>query len=352
MNEDIKNWQTCPLSNLGYCAYLLFALVFLYLRTFLLRTPVAPYGDEIHYFLHAVRMLHGQVPYRDFFTFVPPGTDLLYLGVFRLFGVHAWVVQGILVALGFFLTCSILWISSGILNGLSILLPGLLFLVFDLGSALDATHHWWCTLFVLLAVGTLLGGRNRTRLLVAGTLCGVATLFTQTQGGLSLLAIALYLVWTRPTHKAHDNRSYELIPLILPFAAIIGVFVGYYAWKIGLGTITYWTIYLPSPLLLDTGSAHSTGILSGDASDKALSRSAYCGAICIRSPDRSTHVPTLLVSALSAKAEHGGTVVAPRFVVDACWHGNVYLSGECSDSTETKCRRPSGYHSLRLVLQP
>src|SRR5271167_2194598 len=142
MHSGGGSQQASSLSRISYGAYLAGVVVFLYLRTFLLPcTPLAPYGDEIHYFLHAVRMLHGQVPYRDFFTFVPPGTDLLYLGALRLFGVHAWMFQGIIVALGFFLTCAILWVSAGIFDGSLALLPGLLFLVFDLGGALDATHH-------------------------------------------------------------------------------------------------------------------------------------------------------------------------------------------------------------------
>ena len=207
-------------------------------------TPLAPYGDELHYFIHGVRMLHGQLPYRDFFTFVPPGTDLLYLGIFQLFGIHAWVVQGIVVVLGFSLTCAILWVSTGILDGFAALLPGLLFLVFDLGGAFDATHHWWCALFVLLATGTLMDGRDRTRLAITGALCGVATLFTQTQGGLSLLAIALYLVWTQPVEKK-GGRWRELGPLVFPFVLIVGAFVAYYSWRIGFHTLVYWTLSFP-----------------------------------------------------------------------------------------------------------
>ena len=219
--------------------------MFLYLRTFLLpRTPLAPYGDEIHYFLHAVRMLHGQMPYRDFFTFVPPGSDLLYLSAVRLFGIHAWMFQGIIVVLGFFLTCAILWVSTSILDGSLALLPGLLFLVLDLGGALDATHHWWCALFVLMAVGTLLGGRSERRLVVAGMLCGVATLFTHTQGGLSLLAIGLYVMWTAPREK-RVGLVRELVALVLPFVAVVGLLAAYYAWRVGLHTLLYWTIYFP-----------------------------------------------------------------------------------------------------------
>src|SRR5260370_25906641 len=95
-----------------YLISLLSSTAFLYLRTFLLpATPLNAFGDEIHYFLHAVRMLHGELPYRDFFTFVFPGTDLLYAEGFRIFGVHQWVAPGLILLLGLLLTCSLTSVS-------------------------------------------------------------------------------------------------------------------------------------------------------------------------------------------------------------------------------------------------
>ena len=55
------------------------ALVFLYLRTFLLpATPFVAIGDQVLFFTRALRIMNGQVLYRDFFELVTPGTDLLY----------------------------------------------------------------------------------------------------------------------------------------------------------------------------------------------------------------------------------------------------------------------------------
>lgn len=225
---------------------LLSSAIFLYLRTFLLpATPFNAFGDEIHYFLHAVRMLHGELPYRDFFTFVFPGTDLLYAGVFRIFGVHQWVAQGLILVLGLLLTCAVTWVSSNILRGPLVLLPALLFLVFDFSSALDATHHWWSTLSVLAATGVLLNGRDLRRLVIAGTLCGIATLFTQTQGSLSLIAIVLYLVMVRRQDDRESSLLQEIALLVIPFVIVVGVVIGYFASMVGLGTIVYWTIYFP-----------------------------------------------------------------------------------------------------------
>lgn len=245
MKNESTSQQTGNIRRFHIFLFLVIAFVFLYLRTFLLpATPLVAYGDEVHYFLHAVRMLHGQLPYRDFFTFVLPGTDLLYAGTFRLLGVHQWVAQGYVVIIGLLLTGVITWLSSSILRGPLVMLPGLLFLVFDIDSALDATHHWWSTLFVMVAAGILLAGRSNRRIAAAGGLCGVAALFTQTQGALGLLAIALYLAWT----GGEDNRSSrfrEQFLLLSIFAIVVASFAGYFAYRVGFRTLTYWTVYFP-----------------------------------------------------------------------------------------------------------
>jgi hypothetical protein len=60
--------------------------------------------------------------------------------------------------------------SSYILKGPVLFLPALLFLVLDFDITKEATHHWYCTLLVLAAVGILLGGRTVGRVMSAGIL--------------------------------------------------------------------------------------------------------------------------------------------------------------------------------------
>ncbi len=191
------------------------ALVFLYLRTFLLpATPFVGIGDQILFFSRAARIVHGQVPYRDFFELVPPGTDLLYAAAFRLFGIHAWVTQAWGIALGLALCCVVTRIASRILRGPLILLPALLFLVFDFNSALDLTHHWYSTLAALAAVSVLMGGASWQRIFAAGSLCGLATLFTQTQGTLVFLALVVYLLWLKRSDVQDSSTLTQLATLV------------------------------------------------------------------------------------------------------------------------------------------
>jgi hypothetical protein len=213
------------------------ALAFLYLRTFTLGgTPLIESLDETLYFEHGIRILHGQVPFRDYFTFVMPGSDLLYAGVFGLLGVHAWLAKAFVIFLGFTIAGLVLWISSRILQGPLQFLPALLFLVLDFDISRDATHHWYCTLLVLAAVGVLLGGRTLGRVGLVSVLCGLGTLFTQSQGLLSLIAIGAYLVLTR---DRKSRFAAELAWLTLPFVIIVGSVLAYYSYRAGFASVYF-----------------------------------------------------------------------------------------------------------------
>jgi hypothetical protein len=221
------------------------AFLFLYLRTFLLpATPFVALDDQVLFFARAVRMIHGQVLYRDFFELVPPATDLLYASTFRIFGIHAWIMQAWCIALGLALSAVITLIARRILSGPLILLPALLFLVFDFNSALDATHHWYSTLAALAAAGVLMGSLSQFRIFAAGSLCALATLFTQTQGILTLIALVIYLLW-----RKRSGIVKELVTLLLPFFLIVSCVLGYYVHKAGFRTIFFDLVVFPVKFL-------------------------------------------------------------------------------------------------------
>jgi hypothetical protein len=212
--------------------------VFLYLRTFMLPgTPLAASGDETMYFMHGIRMLHGQLPFRDYFTYVMPGADIFYAGAFRLLGVHAWLAKAFDILLGCTIANVLVWVSSYVLNGPAIFLPGLLFLVLDYDVCKDATHHWYSTLLILFAVGVLLGGRSTRRVLVVGILCGLAAVFTQSQGALSIIVITMHLWWTRRGDQHSFTR--DVAALLLPFAVIVGGVLGSFVYWAGSASLYY-----------------------------------------------------------------------------------------------------------------
>jgi hypothetical protein len=163
----------------------------------------------------------------------------LYAAAFKLFGVRVWLAQAFVVLLGFTIACLVLWISRRVLSGSSILLPSTLFLVLDFNYALDDTHHWYSTLLVMGAAAVLLGGTSTRRIITASTLCGVATIFIQTRGALSLIAIAAYLFWTVRETKPQISSIKQLGWMVLPFVAIVGSFLTYYSYQAGISTLFY-----------------------------------------------------------------------------------------------------------------
>jgi hypothetical protein len=174
------------------------AAVWMALRVFWLGgAAFVAHDDQVGFFVRGLRVARGQVPYRDFFELVTPGTDLIYAAGFRVFGVHAWWPAVWCVVLGAALAWVITRIAGRILSGWVVVLPGLLFVVFDFNTALDATHHWYSTLAALGAVLVLMDGVGVRRLAAAGLLAGLAMMFTQTQGALVCVALAGWLVWVR-----------------------------------------------------------------------------------------------------------------------------------------------------------
>lgn len=211
--------------------------IFLYLRTFLLPAiPLAVQNDAVFFFEHAKRMVDGQVPYRDFFEFVMPGTDIFYAILLRILGVHAWINSCLLILLGVSLCWILIRASKHILTGNGVYLPALLFLIFIFDNARDATHHWYSTLFVLAALLPLFKGRTLSHVFAAGILCGVAICFTQTQGAAGLVAIIVFLILTR---RSVTELWKQLALLLLPSAGLVGGMLLFYVHKAGMNSIAY-----------------------------------------------------------------------------------------------------------------
>jgi hypothetical protein len=243
----LREHQTeIPLSRkkLGFSFAGTFA--FLYLRTFLLpNTPFAALDDQSLFFARAEHMVQGQIPYRDFFEIVTPGTELLYSAAFRLFGIHAWIMPAWAIAVGLAFFGLITFISNKVLRGTSVWLPAWLFLIFDFNSGLDMTHHWFSTLAALAAAAVLMDGLTPRRILASSFLCATAVLFTQTKGALVFFAIALYLVIVHWSKTRGRGVWLHLTIFIVPFLLITTSVLGYYIYLSGLHAVFFDIIEFP-----------------------------------------------------------------------------------------------------------
>jgi hypothetical protein len=176
---------------------LIFAGAFLYQDLFILpATPIFdPNVDQILNLQNAMRMIDGQVIYRDFFQFTPPGTELIYFALFKLVGVHAWIPNAMMMVLGLSLTWVCIVISRKILSGAVVFLPALLFLLLALHPVLDANHSWYSILAVMVAMVLVVEERTTARIAGAAALFAVASFFTQTRGVVSGVGLAVFLLW-------------------------------------------------------------------------------------------------------------------------------------------------------------
>lgn len=229
--------------------FLIAAFCGLYLQCFILPAVPTYQGEAAPILLlEARRMLEGQVIYRDFFEFLLPGTQVVYLAFFRLFGVRAWIPNLLFILLGVGLAWAGLEISRRLLRGGLAFLPSLLFLAFALSNEVsrDATHHWFSALAVLAALVPLLEKRDPPRIAAAGALCGLAALFTQSRGAMGALGIAVFLLWEAYVRK--QNRRVLLKAEACLFGSSLAVLVLpliYLAAKVGLRHFFYCIITYP-----------------------------------------------------------------------------------------------------------
>jgi hypothetical protein len=198
--------------------FLIVGLTLLYL-TVTLRYHV-DHADEGGMVVSAERVLHGELPYRDFWTFYAPGEYYLLAGAFRLGGTTLMTERLLAVALcaGALLLVYLLaaelagagwawlaWLVALALTGLPVVAnamhPAMLL---GLGSLLSFCHF--------------LSGRGRRALVASGVLAGLAMLFRHDLGGSALLAETVGLgayLWRRrlPARRLAD--------LLLPAAVIV-----------------------------------------------------------------------------------------------------------------------------------
>src|SRR5689334_7199225 len=51
------------------------------------------HDQSIHYVVAREWLLHGSLPYRDFFDHKPPGIYLLHMAAMSIFGPHEWAIR-------------------------------------------------------------------------------------------------------------------------------------------------------------------------------------------------------------------------------------------------------------------
>jgi hypothetical protein len=204
-----------------------FTFVLCGLRLFLLpNTPILAWGDALGYATKGVRMLGGEWPYRDFFEFVTPGTDLVYALLFHWLGISLWIPNLLMCCMAAMATLMVSWLSTRLLPAGFAPLPGLCMTGFIFSGSLDPTHHWFSTLCAMAATAALFDGISVRRILIAGGFSGLAASFTQSTGATVMLALlAFLLLQSRETggEKLWHRRALWLMAAAAIVFAVINV---------------------------------------------------------------------------------------------------------------------------------
>jgi len=180
-------------------AALLFALSVAYLWLFRRYTGMEP--DEGIILQGAQRILHGEVLYRDFFSFFTPGSYYLLALLFKIFGSSILVARtGLVFSGGVYSGVNYLLARRVCSRGSALMVAGLVTLT-TLPYRFLILHNWDSTLWTCLAlycVVRLLESSRWMWAFAAGSFASLTFLFEQSKGaglclglGVGLLAITL-----------------------------------------------------------------------------------------------------------------------------------------------------------------
>jgi hypothetical protein len=202
--------------NVVFLSCLFGVALYLYLNLFTLHNiPYLRIGDQGFFWEYAFRMLQGDHVYRDFFQFTPPGADLFYLSLFKLFGASYSSAYLGLILLGVALFGTCFSVAHRILSRNQALLTAATVIVLIFGEQLDGTHHWFSITLSLCAVRALMPERTFPRIVAAGVLTALAAFFTQTTGAAALIALLLALLWEHFAHRKSWKLTSQLIAMLV-----------------------------------------------------------------------------------------------------------------------------------------
>src|SRR5579864_2301548 len=197
-----------------------------------------PNPDEGIVLQGAVRVLQGQVPYRDFFSFYAPGSFYWNALLMKLFGDTALVPRTALLGYGALFSLLTFVLARRLASRRGAVLVTLLLLACGLPVAFIVIHNWDSTVAALIALYcvVLLLERPRSWLAaVAGLSVGIAILFNQARGAGLLFGLVLGLLILRTLLARKDLEAKYFAWLIggalAPLVITAVLFAGAGAWN-------------------------------------------------------------------------------------------------------------------------
>jgi 4-amino-4-deoxy-L-arabinose transferase-like glycosyltransferase len=200
----------------------IFAISILHFSWFYNFVLVSP--DEGIALQGAQRILEGQVPYRDFFSFVTPGSYYWTALFFAIFGNSFLVARAVLVAEGAILSVLTYLLARRACSRWSSFLASVSVTLLGLPNQFFVLHNWDSTLWACLTLYSVVWFLQRPHpilLFTTGLLAALTCLFEQSKGAglvFGLVLGVLILAVIDRKQLAHWNPRFLWV-LIIGFAA-------------------------------------------------------------------------------------------------------------------------------------
>ncbi len=168
-------------------------------------------ADEGTLLYGAVRVSSGQVPFRDFFEVMGPGSFYWLAAFFKLFGKN-FLATRISLALTSFCIALLMYLLMRRLKTGYYAMPAVLLIAALFGHCWpEISHHTDSTLFALLSFAALVCWIETNRpwlLCLAGALTGMTTLFLQPKGVLLFISFLLLVALLRGKARLLSSLSW------------------------------------------------------------------------------------------------------------------------------------------------
>jgi 4-amino-4-deoxy-L-arabinose transferase-like glycosyltransferase len=186
---------------------LVFVISLLYL--FLFRRYSAMDPDEGIVLQGAGRILRGEIPYRDFFTFYTPGSFYLLAGICRVFGDSFIVARTSIAIIGAGFSVVTYLLARRVCSRQMALLAAGLTMITGAAYRFLVLHNWYATFFACLslyAAVRLLESHKITWAFATGSFVALTTLIEQSKGAGLCIGLLIGYVVLRPCGRIQAHR--------------------------------------------------------------------------------------------------------------------------------------------------
>jgi hypothetical protein len=205
-------------------------------------------GDEGSIVYGAVRVLDGDVPYRDFFEVLAPGSFLWLAAWFLILG-KTWVaMRAALVVTWVVSVVALHWLTLQAHDGRFRFVPAAVYLFVAIPMLTGASQHWDGNAVAFLAMAAFVASRESNsvrRWFLNGVLVGIVALFSQQKGAWLLIGLVTAQLaegnWTRTFRSA----ALKAASLTVGSVVIVIAWIAVYAWLGAVGDWYYAVIRWP-----------------------------------------------------------------------------------------------------------